>query len=133
MNYLLRLGTQMSDNITCILCPLGCKIHLERKNNEYIITGNICKKGEEYSIQEIQEPLRVLTTTIYIKDGDQLLLPVRSEKGIHKDLIFSCIKKLSKINVKAPIKIHDIIYENILNTGVNIIASRDINKKIIPI
>ena len=40
-----------------------------------------------------------------------------------------CIVELSKIKVKAPIKCGDIIYENILGTGINIIASLDINKK----
>jgi CxxC motif-containing protein len=115
--------------ITCIQCPLGCQIKVEEKNNNFKFSGNFCIKGEEYSIQEIKNPTRILTTTVLVKNGKQLLLPVRSEKGLHKDLIKKCIFILSKVKVKAPIKYKDVIHKNILNTGINIIASRDINKK----
>jgi CxxC motif-containing protein len=119
----------MNKKITCILCPLGCIIESEEKNKILNIIGNACIKGEKYAIQEIKKPLRILTTTIIVENGEQILLPVRSEKGIHRDLIISCIKKLSKIKVKAPIKCREVIYKNILNTGIDIIASRDLNKK----
>ena len=121
----------MRHKITCIHCPLGCQIKVEEKNNNFQFSGNFCIKGEEYSILEIKNPTRILTTTVLVKNGKQLLLPVRSEKGIHKDLIKKCIFILSKLKVKAPIKYKDIIYKNILNTGINIIASRNINKKLL--
>ncbi len=120
----------MTKEITCILCPLSCTMKVKEENNKIIISENACKMGELYAIQEIKNPIRILTTTVFVDDGEQILLPVRSEKGIHKGLILNCIKKLSKIRVKAPIKQKDIIYKNILETGVNIIASRDINKKV---
>lgn len=120
----------MTEEITCILCPLSCNLKVIVENNKIIITENACKKGEEYAIQEIKNPIRILTTTVFVDNGELILLPVRSEKGLHKDLILNCIKILSKIRVKAPIKQKDIIYKNILETGVNIIASRDINKKV---
>ena len=120
----------MTEEITCILCPLSCNIKVKQENNKITITENACKKGELYAIQEIKNPIRILTTTVFVDDGEQILLPVRSERGVHKDLILNCIKILSKIRVKAPIKQKDIIYKNILETGVNIIASRDINKKV---
>ena len=120
----------MKNKITCILCPLGCMLRIRIKNENFNISGNECKKGEKYAIQESTMPLRILTTTILIDNGEHILLPVRSEKGIHKDLIVKCIRELSKIRIKAPIKCKDIVYKNILNTGIDIIASRDINKKI---
>ena len=119
----------MTEEITCILCPLSCIMKVKKEKNLIIITENACNKGEKYAIQEIKKPVRILTTTIFVNNGEQILLPVRSEKGIHKDLILKSIKKLSKIKVNAPIKQKDIIYKNILETGVNIIASRDINRK----
>ena len=119
----------MKNKITCILCPLGCMLNVEIKNKIFNISGNECKKGEKYAIQESTMPLRILTTTVIIDNGEHLLLPVRSEKEIHKDLIKKCIKELSKIRTKAPIKCKDIIYKNILNTEINIIASRNIKKK----
>jgi CxxC motif-containing protein len=103
-------------------------LHIEVRNKKFNISGNECIKGEQYAIQEIKKPLRILTTTVLIDNGEHTLLPVRSEKGIHKDLIIECINEISRIRIKAPIKCKDIIYKNILNTGTNIIACRDINK-----
>ena len=118
----------MSENITCIICPLGCEIHIDRGKNDYLFSGNNCSMGEEYVIKEINNPIRIVTTTVFIENGENRLLPVRSEKGIHKELLSKCIRELAKMKVKAPIKCGDIIYKNILDTGINIIASRDIKK-----
>ena len=119
----------MSNSVTCIICPLGCEIHLNQKKNNYSFSGNMCSKGEDYAIREIKNPVRILTTTIFIESGENKLLPVKSKKGIHKDLILKCISLLSKVKVNAPIKCGDIVYKNILNTGIDIIATRDIQKK----
>jgi len=119
----------MSKIINCIICPLGCEIHFEERNNRYLFSGNICSKGEDYAIREIKNPLRIVTTTVIVNNGDNKLLPVRSEIGINKNLLLRCIFILSKLKVDAPIKCGDIIYRNFLNTGVNIIASKDIKKE----
>lgn len=119
----------MSKNINCIICPLGCEIHIKERNNKYLFSGNLCSKGEDYAIKEIKNPVRLVTTTIIVNNGQNKLLPVRSETGIKKDLMVKCILILSKLKVDAPIKHGDIIYRNILDTGINIIASRDIKKK----
>lgn len=119
----------MSKRITCISCPLGCRISIEKLGDEEIFKGHECKKGEEYAIQEINNPRRILTTTVKIVNGEVKLLPVRSEKEIPKDMIIRGIIELSKINVKAPIKCGDLILKNILETGIDIIASRNIEKE----
>jgi CxxC motif-containing protein len=115
----------MSEKVTCISCPLGCSIIVEKNGKKFNIIGQECKKGSEYAIREITNPQRVLTSTVKIKNGFQKMLPVRSEKAIPKKLIRKSVKELSEIVVKAPIKRGDIIYKNILNTGVNIVSSRD--------
>ena len=121
----------MSKSITCVSCPLGCRIRLNKKGYKKIYTGHECKKGEEYAIQEINNPMRLLTTTVKIDNGEEKLLPVRSKNEIPKDMIMRGIIELSKIKVKAPIKCGDLIYKNILETGVDIISSRNIEMKLI--
>jgi len=116
----------MDKNVTCISCPLGCRIHVEKKGDRITVVGHMCKKGEEYAIQEVKDPRRVLTTTVKVEGGRQCLLPVRSEKQIPKDLVKKCVIELSKIGIKAPIKCRDLVYKNILETGTNIIATRDV-------
>ena len=116
----------MTESITCVSCPVGCHIRFIKKGDKKIFTGNECKKGEEYAIREINNPMRLLTTTVKIYNGEEKLLPVRSKNEIPKDMIMRGIIELSKIKVKAPIKCGDLIYKNILETGVDIIASRNI-------
>lgn len=116
------------DTITCICCPIGCKIKIKKKDKKIQIDGAQCKRGKEYAIQEVTDPRRILTTTVHIVDGTQKMLPVRSEREIPKDLVKKSVKKLSEIKVKAPVKCGDIVYKNILNSGVNIIATRDIER-----
>jgi len=120
----------MSKSITCISCPLGCHIRIDKEGDEEIFKGNECKKGEEYAIQEINNPMRILTTTVKIDNGKVKLLPVRSKKEMPKDMIIRGIIELSKINAEAPIKCGDLVYKNILETGVDIIASRNIEIKV---
>jgi len=119
----------MSESMTCICCPLGCRVHIEKKGKKTQITGHRCKKGEEYALQEIRDPRRILTTTVSIKNGMLCLLPVKSNKEIPKSLVKACVIELSKICVSAPIKCGDLICRNILGTEVDIIASRDMVKR----
>ena len=118
----------MSDYVTCICCPLGCRILIKREGEKLTVTGHKCKRGEEYALQELRDPQRVLTTTVFVENGKQCLLPVRSEKEIPKHLVKSGVIELSKIKVNAPIKCGDLICKDILGTGVNIIASRDMER-----
>jgi CxxC motif-containing protein len=125
------VGVLMSKNITCIFCPLGCRIYIQKKGDKEIIKGNECKKGAEYAIQEINNPMRVLTTTVIVDNGLVKLLPVRSKEKIPKEMIKRGIIELSKIKVEAPIKCGDLIYKNFLDTGVDIIASRNIEMNLL--
>jgi CxxC motif-containing protein len=116
-----------SHNFTCIQCPLSCQIELIEEEGKILeVKDNLCKLGEKYAIAEFTNPVRILTTTAYIQRGILPMLPIRSEKPIPKNLMMQCMKELAKIRVTAPIKCGDIVCENILNTGINIIASRDL-------
>ena len=115
--------------VTCISCPLGCRISVDLKGKKIKTDGQQCKQGKTYAIQEVRDPRRVLTTTIRINDGQRPMLPVRSEKEIQKKLVKKCVKKLLKMKVKAPVKCGEVICKNILDTGVNIIATRNMEIK----
>lgn len=116
----------MEKELICICCPMGC--HLKVNIEENVVTGNGCKRGIDYGLSEVTNPVRVITTTVKVKEGDHTLLPVKTKGEIPKGLIFDCIKELRNIEVTAPIKIGDIIVTNILNTGIDIVSCRDINK-----
>ncbi|SCY67131.1 DUF1667 domain-containing protein [Alkaliphilus peptidifermentans] len=114
-------------NMVCIACPLGCQIEVEHKQNgedQYIVTGNKCPRGKDYGIKEMTNPTRVLTSTVKIKNAHLNRLPVRSIGEVPKGLIFKCMDEIDDVEVISPIKVGDIIIKNIMNTGIDIVASR---------
>ncbi|MGG7057037.1 DUF1667 domain-containing protein [Clostridium tertium] len=113
----------MEKELICICCPMGC--HLKVNIEENKVTGNGCKRGINYGLSELTNPVRVITTTVKVKDGENILLPVKTKGEIPKGLIFKCMEELRNIEVTAPIKIGDIIVSNILNTGIDIVSCRD--------
>ena len=113
-------------DIRCIVCPTGCLVHVENVKGELIIEGHSCKRGEEYAREEFIAPKRILTTTMRVENGFLPLIPVRSDKPIPKDKLTDTLKEIAQIVVDAPIKVGDILIENVLDLKVNIIASRNL-------
>lgn len=112
--------------MTCIVCPMGCCLDIEIDGQSYKVTGNRCKRGEDYAVKELISPMRVLTSTIRLKNSYIKKLPVRTDGVIPKGLMFECIKVLKTLEAEAPVKMGDIIVPNILGTGVNVISSRSV-------
>ena len=115
--------------ITCINCPIGCEVELSVKNGEIKkITGNRCPRGEEYVREEFLNPTRILTTTVKVKNGKLPVIPVKSNKPLPKKYLEKAMDEISKKEIKAPVKIHDVVIKNIFDTGVDIVTSRSLDK-----
>ena len=117
--------------ITCISCPMGCDVELEVDDNDEIVEmeGATCKAGEKYVKNEYYNPTRILPTTARVKGGVLPLVPVKSEEPIPKGLLDEAMVKIAEVELEAPVKLGDIVVEDILETGVNIVATRDLPKK----
>jgi CxxC motif-containing protein len=116
-------------DIRCIVCPTGCLVHVENINGELIIEGHSCSRGEEYAKEEFISPKRILTTTMRVENGFLPLIPVRSEKPIPKEKLEDTLKEIAITVIKAPIKMGDVLIEDVLGLDINIIASRDLIAK----
>ena len=114
----------MIKELTCIVCPVGCNLKVDINNN-YSVSHNKCDRGIAYGKQELTNPQRMVTSTIIIEGGIYSRLPVKTSDTIPKKLIFDFMKEINKIKVKSPVKMGDIVLHNILNTGLDIVASRD--------
>ncbi|SFH93855.1 CxxC motif-containing protein [Tindallia magadiensis] len=112
--------------ITCIACPMGCKLEITMDENTYVIEGYKCKKGLEYGEQELKDPRRTITTTIAVKDGFLPLIPVKTDRPLPKGKIFELMKEIDHCLITAPIKMGQTLLENFQDTGVNIVATRDL-------
>jgi len=115
----------MTEDVICIVCPLGCRIEVEREGEEIKkVAGHGCKDGKKYAQKELFCPGRVLTTTVETDLPETPLLPVRSEKELPRERLMDCMVCISKQSVSGSVELGQTIIENILGLGVNIIACR---------
>jgi len=118
----------ITKKVTCVICPVGCEISVDMDENNKILTisGNKCKRGYKYASTEVINPERILTSTVVIESEKIKRLAVKSEKPISKTILADCMVLINNASVKTPVKMGDVIIKNILNSGVDIVASRTV-------
>ena len=109
--------------LICITCPRGCHLSVDDDLN---VTGNMCPRGAMYAKAELTHPVRMVTSTVVVKAKSECRLPVKTKEPIPKELIFKVMEEIDKVKVKAPISIGDVVIKNILGTGVDIVATKNI-------
>jgi len=115
--------------LICISCPVGCELTVTIDNGKIVdVDGNACKLGVDYAEQEIFDPRRMVATTVKVKNGFLPLVPVYTENPVPKPMIKDVLVEIRKVEVEAPVAINDIVIENVLDTGINVIASRNMPK-----
>lgn len=118
----------MKKEIICTVCPRGCHIMVEGEGDNIIsVEGNACKRGLTYASAEFSHPVRILTTTVKIKGESHDLLPVRSQSPIPREKLFECMDVIRKAEAGTPVKCGTVIISNICNTGVDIVATKNID------
>ena len=110
--------------LICIVCPKGCHLTVDEENG-YAVSGNNCPRGEEYGKNEVIAPKRTITSTVKVRGGLYPRLPVKTDKPIPKELIFEAMKLLDAVELTAPVKVGDVVIENVLGTGASFIATRN--------
>lgn len=119
----------MKKNMTCIVCPIGCQMTIEDKpDGTYEVTGNTCKRGAKYAVNEMTNPTRVIPTTVVIKNAMLPRLPVKTAEPIPKGKIFEAMDVINNVIVEAPVKTGDIVVENLLGLGINVVSTRTMDK-----
>ena len=115
--------------IVCTTCPLGCEMEIEHEDRKLIkVTGQTCKRGDKYAEDEIVNPRRTLTSTVIINNAGIKLMPVKTSQPIAKDKLFEGMNIINSIKIDAPIKMWDILYENFTESGINLVAGRDVDR-----
>ena len=110
--------------LTCIVCPRGCRLHVDDDMN---VTGNFCPRGKEYAISELTHPVRTITTSIRVNNRPYTLVSVKTSGAVPKDKIFDVMEEIDKLEASAPTRIGDVVKENILGLGVNIVITKNID------
>lgn len=112
--------------MTCIVCPNSCRLKVVGTENGYAVTGNQCRRGYDFAVNECTNPTRMFTSTVRLENADLCRLPVISSREIPKNMLEECQRQLMSMVVSAPVKCRDVIINNICNTGIDILASRSV-------
>ncbi len=111
-------------DLICIVCPKGCRLTVDDQNG-YAVTGNTCPRGEVYGRNELENPVRVVTSTVRISGASQNRCPVKTNAAVAKNKVKDIMKVLDDVKLNAPVKVGDIAVENILNTGADVVVTKN--------
>lgn len=115
------------DELVCIVCPRGCTMHIEKKaDGAFVVTGNGCKRGEQFAVSEMTAPMRTICTTVRTAFPAAPVLPVRVSADIPKDRIFDVMQEINKVCVKKRLHRGDVVLQNVLGLSVDVIATSDL-------
>ena len=116
--------------LTCINCPLGCQLTVTIDDANVIVTGNSCPRGAAYGKKEVTNPIRIVTSSVKIDKGMIDRVSVKTASDIPKGKIFDIMKEIHETKVTAPIHIGDVIIHDCAGTGVDVIASKNVEKAV---
>jgi CxxC motif-containing protein len=102
---------------------------VEEQGATLLVTGNQCKRGLAFAEAEITNPTRTVTTTVRTAFPEAPVLPVRTSGEIPKGKIPELMAALKDVTVTAPLGIGEVVLENALGLGLNIIATSNMLKE----
>ncbi|OQY36498.1 MAG: hypothetical protein B6229_09955 [Spirochaetaceae bacterium 4572_7] len=124
----------MKKEMICISCPIGCHLNVswdedkELELEQIKVEGNKCSRGITYGREEILSPKRVITATCSVDSIYMHRIPVKTTSAVNKEYMVDLLEEIYKLRIKTPIKTGDVLINNYKNTGVNIVATRSLNK-----
>lgn len=101
-------------------------MHIEGEGENVIITGNSCKRGEQFAKAEMTMPMRTICTTVKTSFKGVPVIPVRVSAEIPKEKIFDVMKVINDATVDKPVRRGEAVIQNVLGLGVDIIATSDL-------
>jgi CxxC motif-containing protein len=121
-------------NLTCIVCPIGCSLTIEEETGEAgepapAISGNRCKRGAAYALEEIRAPKRVVTATCAVDGGraGPRRAPVKTTLPCPKELIPVLLADIYRLRLTLPIREGDRVMADWQDSGIDVIALRDLH------
>lgn len=112
--------------LICIGCPNGCLVTVDKNpDGSLSITGNTCKKGEEYARNEVTAPKRTVTSIVRVSGGKNPVVSVKTKEEIPKEKIAACMEEINRTVLKAPVSLGQVVIADVADTGVDIVATAD--------
>jgi CxxC motif-containing protein len=115
--------------MTCIVCPIGCLLAVERAGDDISVSGNRCPRGAAYAREELLAPKRVVTATCRAsgsEGGEVRRIPCRSSAPFPKEMAGELLSAIYGIEVPLPVRLGQVLISDALGTGIDVIATRTI-------
>jgi CxxC motif-containing protein len=111
----------------CIRCPYGCRLRVTIEGGRVQeVRENRCNRGRDYALQEAVMPMRVITSLMRAR-GREKPFGVKTDAPVPQKLFFDCVNLIRRTTPDAPIRCGEVILQNILGTGVNVVATVDMD------
>lgn len=112
----------------CICCPMGCRLTVDDSDLQNIqVSGNTCKRGEQYAKDEVTAPKRMITSIVPVAGGTHATVPVKTSQPVPKEKIFQALACLKGLHLRAPIAEGQVIVSDVLGTGADFIATKRVD------
>ena len=114
--------------LTCIVCPRGCTLRIEERDGRFTVTGNACKRGEQFATAEMTCPMRTICTTVKTAFPAVPVISVRTSREIPKERIFDVMREINRHTLTAPVRIGEVVVADILGLGSDVIVTKNVEK-----
>ena len=110
--------------LICIGCPLGCMLTATLENGVVTtVSGNTCRRGDDYARKECTAPERTVTGTIRVTGGSAPVVSVRTSRPIPKEKVMELAHLMGALRAQAPIRPGDVLAADVLGTGSDLLAT----------
>ena len=113
--------------ITCVVCPIGCSLSVEKSTEgSILVSGNRCKRGVDYGVNEWSDPRRVVTSTVCVRGGMEPVTSVKTLHPVPKGRILELMDLINRIELKAPCTEGSIVLSGIFNEDNALVITRSV-------
>ena len=114
---------------TCPRCTNACMITYTMEFDKILSIKNAaCPKGEQFIYEQAKMPDSIVTAKVFVKNGMTSLAEVKTSKPVPGYLVNEIKDKLKKLELTAPLTFGQVLAENYLNSGADLISRSNIAK-----
>lgn len=117
--------------ISCGTCPRACSLLVIVDDERKIlsVTGNRCRRGVSY-VRGLQEGIDgVFHASVRVRGGMEEKCPVVTTRPLDKNLFMRAQVLLRRFTLTAPVSEGDLVMEDLLGTGISVIAAKNVGKQ----
>lgn len=112
----------------CITCPMGCHLSIERpSDDEIVVSGNRCPRGEKYAREELLSPKRVVTATCKALGAGPdrpRRVPLRTNAAFPKERVAELLALIYGLELRLPVQRGQVAIADALGTGIDVLVAR---------